>query len=108
MSMGIIEFAKLAGVSIATVSRAFTGKGRISNKTSERILRLAAKHGFTPNVHASRLSLRESGSVGLIVVIGKDSPRHGEIRELALDVSCAILESGYCVNLMVSANPKDR
>lgn len=105
---GIVEFAKLAGVSVATVSRAFTGHGRISAKTSDRILRLAAKHGFTPNIHASRLSSRESKAIGLFVIVGRESPRQGEIRELVLDISSAIVESGYSATLMISSNAKDR
>jgi DNA-binding LacI/PurR family transcriptional regulator len=106
--MGIIEFARLAGVSIATVSRAFTGNGRVSKKTADKILRLAAKYGFTPNVHASRRSSRESKSIGLIVVLSKDHPGESEVREMALDVAAAIVESGYSANVMVSSNLRDR
>lgn len=43
----IKEFAGRAGVSIATVSRAFTGNGRISDKTRKKILQLADQLGYS-------------------------------------------------------------
>jgi len=45
----INDFAARAGVSIATVSRAFTGNGRISEATRKRLLELAAKTGYSPD-----------------------------------------------------------
>ena len=42
----IQEFAEKTGVSIATVSRAFTGNGRISQETRKRILDSAQKYGY--------------------------------------------------------------
>ena len=42
----IQEFAEKTGVSIATVSRAFTGNGRISLETRKRILNSAQKYGY--------------------------------------------------------------
>jgi len=43
----IKEFADQAGVSIATVSRAFTGNGRISDDTRKKILQLADRLGYS-------------------------------------------------------------
>ena len=45
--MTINEFARKAGVSIATVSRAFTGNGRISDETRKKILLLASEVGYS-------------------------------------------------------------
>ena len=53
----INDFAARAGVSIATVSRAFTGNGRISEATRKRLLELAAKtgnHSGKPEFHCQR------------------------------------------------------
>ena len=43
----IQEFAEKTGVSIATISRAFTGNGRISPETRKRILEAAGKYGYS-------------------------------------------------------------
>lgn len=45
----ITDFAEKAGVSTATVSRAFTGNGRISETTRKRLLELAAETGYSPD-----------------------------------------------------------
>src|SRR5690606_21943512 len=46
--MDIKKFSVIAGVSTATVSRAFSGRGRIKETTRQRIFDLAEKHGYTP------------------------------------------------------------
>ena len=43
----IQEFAEKTGVSIATISRAFSGNGRISPETRKRILEAAGKYGYS-------------------------------------------------------------
>ena len=50
----IQEFAEKAGVSIATVSRAFTGNGRISPETRKRIFEIAQKYGYSSGVRLIR------------------------------------------------------
>lgn len=50
----IQEFAEKAGVSIATVSRAFTGNGRISPETRKRIFEIAQKYGYSSGVRRIR------------------------------------------------------
>ena len=44
----IKEFAEKTGVSIATVSRAFTGNGRISAETRKKLIRTAEELGYVP------------------------------------------------------------
>ncbi len=61
----ITEFAELLGTSTATVSRAFSDKGRISSKTRQRILQKAAELGYRPNIHARNLTARHSDTVAL-------------------------------------------
>jgi DNA-binding LacI/PurR family transcriptional regulator len=62
-----IELAKIAGVSSATVSRAFTADSRIKPETRRRILELAETHGFRPNAMARSLNNRASRLVALVV-----------------------------------------
>ena len=57
----IHDVARHLGVSKTTVSKAFTGSGRISPRTREAVLAAAREMGFDLNPHAQRLS-RGQGS----------------------------------------------
>jgi DNA-binding LacI/PurR family transcriptional regulator len=75
------ELAKLAGVSSATISRAFSPAGRINRSTRERILSIAREHDYQPNAIAQSLNSRRSRLVALVVnAIGN----HCEAEELQL------------------------
>lgn len=52
----IEDVAQALGISIATVSRAFTGNGRISPATRDRVLETARQMGFKANPFAQRLA----------------------------------------------------
>lgn len=62
-----VELAKLAGVSSATISRAFSADSRIKPQTRARILALADEHGFRPNAMARSLNNSTSRLVALVV-----------------------------------------
>lgn len=62
-----VELAKLAGVSSATISRAFSADSSIKPKTRERVLALADEHGFRPNAMARSLNNSQSRLVALVV-----------------------------------------
>ena len=49
MGMDIKVFAKLVNVSEATVSRAFSGKGKVKDSTRQRIFKKALEVGYRPN-----------------------------------------------------------
>lgn len=51
----IQDIARMTGVSVATVSGAFSGKRRMSAQTREAVLTKARELGFEPNPHAQRL-----------------------------------------------------
>jgi DNA-binding LacI/PurR family transcriptional regulator len=72
----IYDLADLAGVSAATVSRALAGKDMVSAKTSERIRKLAEKHGFRPSALARNLRTRQRGAIGVVVPLGHDRGQH--------------------------------
>jgi LacI family transcriptional regulator len=54
---GIKAIAEALGISIATVDRALHQRGRISEKTSARVLRMAAQLEYKPNLAARQLRL---------------------------------------------------
>ena len=53
--MTIKAIAAAIGVSPSTVSRAMSGKGRLSAATRHRVLQRIEEAGYAPNLHARRL-----------------------------------------------------
>jgi DNA-binding LacI/PurR family transcriptional regulator len=64
--MTIIEIAKEAGVSVATVSRVLNS-GPVSAEKKARVEAVIEKHKFSPNVLARGLISKQSQTIGLIV-----------------------------------------
>ncbi|MEM4724003.1 MAG: ADP-ribosylglycohydrolase family protein [Candidatus Hadarchaeum sp.] len=58
------DIAETAGVSVATVSNAISGKGRISEATRQRIIALAEEMNYTPNKSAQSLVMRRTSIIG--------------------------------------------
>jgi LacI family transcriptional regulator len=68
--IGVREIARLANVSIGTVDRALNGRKEISEKTRQKILRIAEKYGYRPN-----LSARALAAAGTNLRVGLCIPR---------------------------------
>ena len=66
-NMTSVELARLAGVSSATISRAFAAGSSMRPATRARILALADEHGFRPNAMARVLNNNQSRLVALVV-----------------------------------------
>lgn len=62
----IQEVATAARVSPTTVSFAFNQPGQLSEATRKRVLATARRLGYTPHPAARSLSMKRSGSVGLL------------------------------------------
>lgn len=67
------DFAKLAGVSASTVSRALSDNPLTALKTRRRIQALARKVGFSVNPAASMLRTRLTHTIGLILPMGRST-----------------------------------
>lgn len=89
------DVASLAGVSQATVSRAFMPGGRISAKTKQRVIEAADKLGYQPNVLARSLAKSKSNLIGVLMA-NWNNPR---LTETLQGFSSAFKESGYKVIL---------
>lgn len=61
------DIAKMAGMSIATVSRVFSGGSKVSPKTKEKILSLAEKYNFQPNESARTLVAKKSKLIAVVL-----------------------------------------
>ena len=66
-TLSISDIARLAGVSVATVSHVINNTGRFSAKTAEKVNAVIEKYGYISNNAARSLKLATSRSVGLIV-----------------------------------------
>jgi len=63
----IYEVSKLAGVSLATVSRVINKNSRVSDKTRQKVEEAMTELGYRPNSIAQSLASNRSNSVGILV-----------------------------------------
>jgi LacI family transcriptional regulator len=91
----IKDIARKAGVSYATVSRALNGKYGVKPSTRERVLSVARRLGYRPNVVARGLVTRRTMTIGLIV----PDIKNPFFPEVAGGVEDAAREAGYGVLL---------
>ncbi|KQU49604.1 LacI family transcriptional regulator [Sphingomonas sp. Leaf339] len=99
----ISEFARIAGVSAGTVSRALAGKSVVNRETRERIEALAIEHGFRPNQMARRLRTQRTNVIGVVVPLGHERRQHLSdpfFMTLLGHLADAVTEAGY--DLMLS------
>jgi LacI family repressor for deo operon, udp, cdd, tsx, nupC, and nupG len=86
--VGIVEVAKLAGVSVASVSRALNGKQHVSKKLRSQVEKAATELGYIPSANASSLASGQTKNVGIIVPFMNrwffSSVLEGAISELSL------------------------
>ncbi len=61
------NIAKIAGVSVNTVSRALNGKPDVNENTRQRVLEVARKLGYVPNRSALSLKKQKTHIVGVII-----------------------------------------
>ncbi len=67
MIVTIKDVAKLAGVSISTVSRVLNNSKPVSSEIRERVEKVIAETGYVPNPVARSLVMRRSQFIGVIV-----------------------------------------
>ena len=98
--MNIYDIAKLAGVSIATVSRVVNDSPRVSEKTKQKVRAVMEENDYTPNVFARGLGLDSMKTIGIICPDVSDtymaravSFLEHRLREYGYD--CILYCSGY-------------
>lgn len=74
--MNISEIAEELGMSSSTVSRAISGKGRVSDATKSRILEYIAESGKTPHIRTSKFSDKKTMNICVTI------PGEGDYAEL--------------------------
>ena len=99
----IKDIARMAGVSVTTVSRAINNAPEISPETRERILELGHKEGYRTNLLARSLISSRSNVIGVILP-DISSPFHAA---LALHIETFAAQLGYQV-MLCSGRPGNK
>ncbi|MEA5457095.1 LacI family DNA-binding transcriptional regulator [Sinomonas sp. JGH33] len=95
MGVSIRDVAETAGVSMATVSRALSGRGNVSPRSRQRVLDAAAKLGFVPSYNASSLASGRTRNIGVML----PSVSRWFFSSVLEGASKALLEAGYDLTL---------
>lgn len=99
----LVDIAKLAGTSIATVSKVLNNYTGVNEKTRERVLEAVKTLGYVPNASARQLTLKKSYMVGVVFTesldIGLEHPFYGGVIE---GFRKHISELGYDVTFISS------
>ena len=66
-ALRLADVAERAGVSLATASRALSGREGVSDEVAERVRQVARELGYVANLHARTLAGGTTSTVGLIV-----------------------------------------
>ncbi len=92
---GIKDVAERSGLSIATVSRALSGRGNVSARSRDLAQRAAADLGFVLSYHASSLASGRTHNVGIVV----PSVHRWYFSAVVEGASAALLDAGYDLTL---------
>lgn len=87
------DIAASLGVSVATVSNALSGKGRVSSDLIDRVRKKASEVGYIPSMTGKALRTGRSGVLGLVLA----NIAHPLFPQLAQAIEHAAAESGYGV-----------
>ncbi|MBO6826378.1 MAG: LacI family DNA-binding transcriptional regulator [Sneathiella sp.] len=94
----IRDVAKLANVSVATVSRYVNGTRKVRGKTAERVKFAIEELGFRPNAVGRSLSTSTTKSIGMVI----PSISNPVFSDAVSGVSAAIRKEGYSLTLTTS------
>ncbi|GAA0831262.1 LacI family DNA-binding transcriptional regulator [Streptosporangium amethystogenes subsp. fukuiense] len=110
----ISDVASLAGVSIATVSKALNGKDNVRADTRQRVLEAAEQLAFRPNALAKNLLTGQSRTVGLLtsdsagrfgipVLLGAENAfGAGEMAVMLCDARGDVIREQHHVRMLLS------
>ena len=102
MGYSIKEIAKIAGVSVSTVSKALNGLKGVSDEKRKEIEKIASEYGYTPNASARALSRQATDTIGLVIPTGEQRELLGSYwSEMIQSIAEESSKNGYNLLLLV-------
>lgn len=95
---GIKEIAKAVGVSIGTVDRALHGRGGVSPKTLDQIMKAAKQLSYRPNIAARNLKLNRQLRIGVFLpeqIASFFGPLRAGIQAVATQATAAPIDVAF-------------
>lgn len=97
----IDDIAQELGISKTTVSRAISGKGRLSAETRVKVQNFIKKHNYRPNAVAKSLAQNRTNNLGLIMPGDSRGIDFSFFRECTQGICQVALEQDYDVLLIL-------
>ncbi|WP_391117840.1 LacI family DNA-binding transcriptional regulator [Psychrobacillus sp. L3] len=105
----IKDIARAAGVSITTVSRGLNGYSDVSEKTREKIIRIAKELNYSPNTLARSLVMNKSKTFGLLVSgLNQSSAKDNITFDMLAGINKFVGECGYDIILLSTNSTKQK
>lgn len=104
----IRDIAKEAGVSPSTASRAMNNNPHISQKTVQKVQKIADKLGYLPDYNAKNLTTGEASAVGVIFpVAGNGTPANPFYVNVLSGVNDELIKRGYALSVAITKTIDD-
>lgn len=103
----IDDIARLAGVSVSTVSRILNDKPDVALGTRQRVKQVMTDLGYAPHTLARRLAVRRSRSIALVFPMG-DMAGRGEVAIFIVNAAHAAEAENYMFSLVAAPTTEDR
>lgn len=101
MAVTIYDIAERAGVSIATVSRVFSGRARVADTTRARVFEVAEQLGYEPHAGAQSLARQSTQVVSAVLPMLTSY----FFMEVIRGVQDCLFEAGYDLLVYASRTP---
>ncbi len=105
----IVELARAAGVSVTTVSHAFSGRRYVDPETCKRIQAIAREMGYRANPRARRLRTGGAASIALVssmpFAVAAGPSRLGFLMEIAAAAAMPALSNGLALCIVPPLGP---
>ena len=103
----INDIARLAGVSVSTVSRILNDKPDVALGTRQRVKQVMDDLGYSPHTLAQRLAVRRSRSIALIFPLG-DTAGRAEVAMFIVKAAFAAEAENYLFSLVAAPTTESR
>jgi DNA-binding LacI/PurR family transcriptional regulator len=100
------DIARACGLSKTTISRAISGKGRISEATKERVKNYIQTHGYRPNSIARGLATSKTFNIGITMPEDTSREEIPFFQDCLVGITNTVAQSDYDTLLIVVSGKK--